>query len=75
MDWKDYITVEPAVCHGKACIEGTRLKVSMILDNLAADISPDEIVASYPPLSVEALQAGIAYSAELARGRIGAMPR
>ena len=75
MDWKEYITVDPAVCHGKACIKGTRLMVSMILDNLAAGVTPDEIVASYPPLSVEALQATIGYAAELARERIVAMPR
>jgi uncharacterized protein (DUF433 family) len=70
MDWREYISVDPQVCHGKACIKGTRIMVSVILDNLAADITPDEIAASYPPLTREDINAAIAYAAELARERI-----
>jgi len=36
MDWHDRIAVDPAVCHGKACIRGTRVQVTVVLDNLAA---------------------------------------
>jgi hypothetical protein len=36
--------VDPAVCHGKACIKGTRIMVSVVLDNLAAGLTPDEIL-------------------------------
>jgi uncharacterized protein (DUF433 family) len=48
--------------------------VSVVLDNLAAGLTPDEIVRSYPPLSREAVQAAIAYAAELGRERVVAMP-
>jgi uncharacterized protein (DUF433 family) len=48
--------------------------VSVILDNLAAGLTAAEIVASYPPLSREAVQAAITYAAELARERIVALP-
>jgi len=41
--------------------------VTVILDNLAEGLSPEEIVAEYPPLTVEDVQAAIAYAAELAR--------
>ncbi|MEK7845421.1 MAG: DUF433 domain-containing protein, partial [Nitrospinota bacterium] len=34
MDWRERITVDPFVCHGKACIKGTRIMDSVILDNL-----------------------------------------
>jgi uncharacterized protein (DUF433 family) len=34
MNWQDYIVVDPAVCHGKACIKGTRIMISVVLDNL-----------------------------------------
>lgn len=34
MDWRDYITVDPNICHGQACIKGTRIIVSVVLDNL-----------------------------------------
>jgi uncharacterized protein (DUF433 family) len=73
MDWRDYITVDPAVCHGKACIKGTRIMVSVILDNLAAGLTPDEVVECYPSLGLEAVQAAIAYAAELSRERVVAM--
>ena len=74
MDWRDYITVDPNVCHGRACIKGTRIMVAVVLDNLAADMTPDEIVVSYPCLSREAVLAAMTYAAELARERIVAMP-
>ena len=67
MNWREYITVDPSVCHGKACITGTRIMVSVILDNLAAGLTPDEIVRSYPSLTSEAVKAAIAYAAELVR--------
>ncbi len=74
MNWRDHITVDPNICHGRACIKGTRLMVSVILDNLASGIKPEEIVHSYPSLSPEAVQASIAYAAELARERVIPMP-
>ena len=75
MRWQDYITVDPTICHGRACIKGTRIMVSVVLDNLAAGLAPDEIVRSYPSLSRKAVQAAIAYAAELGRERIVAIPR
>jgi uncharacterized protein (DUF433 family) len=74
MTWQDYIAVDPSVCHGKACIKGTRIMVSVVLDNLAAGLTPEEIINSYPSLSREAVQAAMAYAAELARERIVAVP-
>lgn len=61
------IQVDPKICHGKACIKGTRILVSVILDNLAEGLSPEEIVKEYPPLSLEDIRAALAYAAELAR--------
>lgn len=67
MNWRDYITVDPEVAHGQACFKGTRILVSIVLDNLAAGNSTEEILKSYPSLTQEAIQAAIAYAAELAR--------
>lgn len=36
MKWRDRITLDPSICHGKACIRGTRIMASVILGNLAA---------------------------------------
>ena len=74
MKWADYISVDPAVCHGKACIKGTRIMVSVILDNLAAGASPEEVCRDYPSLSGEAIRAAIAYAAELSHERVIPIP-
>jgi uncharacterized protein (DUF433 family) len=74
MDWQERITVDSSICHGKACIKGTRIMVSVILDNLAANISPDEILKSYPSLSLDDIQAAVSYAAELARERVILLP-
>ncbi len=74
MNWRDHITVDPNVCHGKACLKGTRIKVSIVLDNLAAGLTPEEIIESYPSLKREDLQAAIAYAAGIARERVRAIP-
>ncbi|MCH7653383.1 MAG: DUF433 domain-containing protein [Chloroflexi bacterium] len=70
MDFTEHITVDPEICHGKACIKGTRIMVTVILDNLAAGLDRDEILASYPTLRDEDIRAAIAYAAELAKERI-----
>ena len=69
MDWRDYISSDPNVCHGKACITGTRVMVTVILDSLAEGLGPEEVVANYPSVSREAVQAALLYAAELAKER------
>ena len=70
MNLLDRISVDSQICHGKACIKGTRIMVTVILDNLAAGISPDEIIKSYPTLCPDDIKAAISYGAELAKERI-----
>lgn len=74
MNWYDYISVDPTVCHGKACVKGTRVMVSVILDNLAAGATPEEIRKDYPSVSGAAIRAAIAYAAELSHERVLAVP-
>jgi uncharacterized protein (DUF433 family) len=74
MDWREHVVVDPMICHGQACIRGTRIPVSVVLDNLASGLTPAEILKSYPSLTPEAIQAAIPYAAELARERVLAMP-
>lgn len=70
MTWQNRVSVDPAICHGKACIHGTRIMVSVILDNLASGASHAEILASYPTLTDDDVLSAIAYAAELARERL-----
>ncbi len=47
MNWKDRVTTDPGICHGKPCIKGTRVLVSVILDNLAVGESQEDIIRGY----------------------------
>jgi uncharacterized protein (DUF433 family) len=70
MNWKERITVDPNVCKGRACVAGTRIMVSVVLDNLAAGAAPEELIRSYPPLTPEDIQACLAYAAALAQEQV-----
>jgi uncharacterized protein (DUF433 family) len=74
MAWQDYIPVNPAVVHGKACIKGTRIPVAIVFANLAAGLSTEEIIRSDPSLTPESIQAALAYAAELAEERVLPLP-
>jgi len=63
----DRIEENPQICNGRPCIKGTRIMVSVILDNLADGMSPEEIVKEYPPLTLEDVRAAVAYAAELVK--------
>ncbi len=66
-NWRQHISVDPAICHGKACIRGTRIMVSVIIDNIAAHVSREEILRSYPDLTEPDIDAALSYAAELTR--------
>ena len=68
-DWKEMISIKDDGCHGKPCIKGTRIWVSLILDFLASGSTVEEILVEYPQLSEEHVRACIASGAELARER------
>ncbi len=74
MKWQDRISVDPSICHGKVCIKGTRIMVTVILDNLADGISEADILNSYPTLKSEDVRAAIQYASDLASGRVVTMP-
>ena len=63
MGWREYISVDSNVCHGQACIAGTRVMVTVVLDNLAAGLSAEEIAGTYPSVSVDAVKACLYYAA------------
>jgi uncharacterized protein (DUF433 family) len=73
MNWRDRVSVDPNVCHGKACIAGTRVMVSVVLDNFAAGLTRDQIATDYH-LSTEDIQAALEYAAELAKERVVPLP-
>ena len=69
-----HISIDPNVCFGKPCIRGTRLWVSLVLDNLAEGVTEQELLAEYPTLTHEDVLAAIAYGAEMSRERFVPLP-
>jgi len=63
--WRERISIDPNVCHGKPCIKGTRIMVSIILDYLSAGESQEAILEAYPQLSPEDIRAVMEYAAWL----------
>jgi uncharacterized protein (DUF433 family) len=68
MNWRERISIDPNVCHGKARIKGTRVIVSVILDNLAEGEPYESIMSGYH-VTQEDIHAAIAYAADLAEER------
>ena len=70
-NWRERITVDRMVCHGRACIRGTRVMASVVLDNIAAGIPRAKLLESYPSLQVADIEAALAYdAAEMERDRV-----
>jgi uncharacterized protein (DUF433 family) len=61
------VSVDPGVCGGKPCILGTRIEIAIILDGLAEGLTTDQVIDHYPQLTVEDIQAALAYAADLSR--------
>ncbi len=55
------ISIDPHVCFGKPCIRGTRIWVSLIVDNLAEGVSEQELLGAYPQLDPKDIRAALAY--------------
>jgi len=60
------IEAKPDVMMGKPCIKGTRIPVYLLLQKMAAGETTEDLLASYPQLSLEDLRACLAYAAALA---------
>jgi uncharacterized protein (DUF433 family) len=73
MKWKDRISIDPNVCHGKPCIKGTRVMVSVVLADVAVGEPFDAIMRGYH-IQREDIQAALYYAAEMAQDRYVTLP-
>ncbi|SFP64235.1 DUF433 domain-containing protein [Parafilimonas terrae] len=64
MNWKDYITTDPAVLFGKPVIRNTRIPVELLLEKMAGGYSNDELLKAYPKITLNDLQACLLFAAE-----------
>jgi uncharacterized protein (DUF433 family) len=69
-DWRLWIVADPAVMQGKPVVKGTRITVELILEKLAAGESTAQVVEEHPNLSVEAVQAALAFAADALRADV-----
>lgn len=67
MAWQEHITSDPDVLVGKPVVRGTRLSVDFLLSLFAAGWTHEQVLASYPGLTPEALRAVFEYAAEVTR--------
>ena len=68
------ISIDPNVCFGKPCVRGTRIWISLIIENLAEGVSEGELLEAYPQLRPDDIRAALAYAAEMTRERIIPIP-
>ena len=68
------ISIDPNVCFGNPVIRGTRIWVSLIVDNLAEGVAESELLAAYPQLKPDDIRAALAYAAEMTRERVIPIP-
>jgi len=64
------ISIDPQICHGQACVKGTRIPVHQIVRMLANGDSIEDLLAEFPTLSREDIQASLEYAAELAEEQV-----
>lgn len=67
MNYRDRISIEPGKRGGKPCIRGLRITVYDVLDQLAAGMTPQEIVDDFPELELADIQACLAFAADRER--------
>ena len=64
------ISINPKVCHGQACIRGTRIPVHQIVHMLASGDTIEELLEEYPSLERDDILACLDYAASLAEEKI-----
>ncbi|MEM1118035.1 MAG: DUF433 domain-containing protein [Bacteroidota bacterium] len=63
-DWQSRITIDPEQCGGRPCIRGMRVRVSDVLDLLAAGLSPEAVTEELPYLELADVEASLKYASE-----------
>lgn len=64
-DWRERIVIDPDIHHGSPCIKGTRVPVSILVGSIADGDSVDDLLAAYPQLTAEDIQAALKFAAEV----------
>jgi uncharacterized protein (DUF433 family) len=63
MNWRERIVIDPAIHHGKPCIKGTRVPVSVIVGSIADGDTAERIINAWPQLTTEDIEAALKFAA------------
>jgi uncharacterized protein (DUF433 family) len=66
MNWRDRISIDPKINHGRPCIKGTRVPVSVIVGSIAEGHTPERVIESWPQLTAEDIKAALKFAAAVA---------
>jgi uncharacterized protein (DUF433 family) len=66
MNWRERIVIDPAIHHGKPCIKGTRVPVSVIVGSIADGDTREQIIRSWPQLTADDIIAALKFAAKAA---------
>lgn len=69
-NYRDFIVSDPSILFGKPAIKGTRIPVELILDELAGGTTFEELLEEYPRLTLDAIQAALAFAADTLRAEV-----
>jgi len=67
MNWEERISSDPKIMFGKPVIKGTRIPVDLILEKLGYNYSFEDLLAAYPSIKTEDIQACLFFAAENAK--------
>jgi len=67
VDYKERIVIDPGVRSGKPCIRGTRITVGDVFDYLGGGMTVEEVLADFPDLTLQDIQACFALAADRER--------
>ena len=67
INWQNFIVIDPEIHHGEPCIKGTRVPVAILVGSIADGMTIEQVVQEYPQLHREAVQAALAYAADVVR--------
>ena len=70
INWKNFVTIDLEIHHGEPCIKGTRVPVAMLVGSIADGLTIEEVIKEYPQITREAVQAALAYAADVLRQEI-----
>jgi len=72
--WQDHVVAAADLHHGDSCSKGTRIPVRTLIGSLADGMTPEEILAAYPQLSMENILGALSYAADLLRHEVTDLP-